>query len=102
MVDRYAGIEHIDGAGGDAGDHNRLENTMTAASKTATELATKVATLTGSVEHAATMGALWDAFKRKNANVKPMEGESVEEFAAAQVEAFFAYCRNAEAAGVLA
>lgn len=73
---------------------------MPAASKTATDLARMAASITGNVRASATFGALWDAFQRKNAGVQPMPGESAEDFAAAQVEAFFTYCRNAEAAGV--
>jgi hypothetical protein len=72
------------------------------ASPAAHALAVKTAALTGDVNAAATMGALWDAFQRKNAGVRPMSGESAEDFAAAQVEAFFTYCRNAEAAGAFA
>jgi|32_taG_2_1085360.scaffolds.fasta_scaffold18272_5 hypothetical protein len=73
---------------------------MAAASKTAIDLARMTASITGDVRVSATLGALWDAFQRKNADVQPMPGESAEDFAAAQVEAFFTYCRNAEAAGV--
>lgn len=69
------------------------------ASNTAHALAVKTAAMTGDAHTAAVMGALWDAFNRKNASVRPMPGESAEDFAAAQVDAFFAYCRSAHGAG---
>ena len=48
------------------------------------------------------MAALWELFHRKNEGVKPRPGESLEDFAAAKAEAFFTFCRSAEAAGVFA
>lgn len=70
--------------------------------RNARDLAILAAKITGNARAASTFGALWDAFERKNAGAKPMPGETPEQFAAQKVEAFFAYCRNAEAAGVFA
>jgi hypothetical protein len=68
--------------------------------RNAHDLAILTARTTGNVRAAATMGALWDAFERKNAGTMPAPGQTPEEFAAEKVAAFVTYCKNAEAAGV--
>lgn len=58
-------------------------------------VAVEVATLTGDADFAAKMGALFDAFCRKNSDAIKASPEQA-------VAAFRVYCHSAEAAGVFA